>query len=254
MLIDIDTLIILFISFFIIATLYASVGFGGGSSYLALLSVFALSFFFIRSNALLCNLLVVSGSTYLFYKKGHFALKEFFPFIVTSIPMSFIGALFKLDEKVFFIILGIALIFSSISLIYQSFYTSNTSIKKLPPYVSYLVGAGIGLLSGLVGIGGGIFLAPLLNHLKWGKPIKIAALSAFFILVNSISGILGLAISKTLEISWPITIVLLGAVLAGGQLGVRISLIKASPRAIKLGTAILVLVVGVRVLITRGFM
>jgi uncharacterized membrane protein YfcA len=168
--------------------------------------------------------------------------------------MSFIGALFKLDEKVFFIILGIALIFSSISLIYQSFYTSNTSIKKLPPYVSYLVGAGIGLLSGLVGIGGGIFLAPLLNHLKWGKPIKIAALSAFFILVNSISGILGLAISKTLEISWPITIVLLGAVLAGGQLGVRISLIKASPRAIKLGTAILVLVVGVRVLITRGFM
>ncbi len=249
---DSEILILLFFGFFIIATLYSSVGFGGGSSYLALLSLFAFSFFFIRSNALVCNLLVVSGSTYLFYKNGHFSIKDFLPFIITSIPMAFLGALFKLDEKVFFILLGITLILSAISLFYQTFSKNVSKSKVYPKYMSYVLGIGIGLLSGLVGIGGGIFLAPLLHHLRWGKPVKIAALSAFFILVNSISGLAGLLLSDTLEVSWHITLVLLFAVLLGGQLGVRFSLKKASPKAIRIGTAILVILVGLRVLIVKG--
>jgi uncharacterized membrane protein YfcA len=253
MLLDIETSLLLFFGFFIIATFYSSVGFGGGSSYLALLSLFAFSFFFIRSNALICNLLVVSGSTYLFYKNGHFSIRDFLPFIITSIPMAFIGALFKLEEKVFFILLGVTLILSAISLFYQALRKSASKPKVYPKYMSYVLGAGIGLLSGLVGVGGGIFLAPLLNHLRWGKPVKIAALAAFFILVNSASGLVGLFVSGTLEISWSTTLVLLVAVVLGGQLGVRFSLKKASPKAIRIGTAILVLLVGLRILINRAF-
>lgn len=249
---EIDTLLFLFIAFFVVATLYASVGFGGGSSYLALLSLFGLSFFFIRSNALLCNLIVVSGSTYLFYKNGHFVIRDFLPFIITSVPAAFLGAIFKLHEDVFFILLGITLSLSALFLLYQSIFKSTPRSKEYPAYMSYLIGAGIGLLSGIVGIGGGIFLAPILHHLRWGKPIKIAALAAFFILANSISGLAGLYIADTLEVSWPTTFVLLLAVVLGGQLGVRFSLKKASPKTIKIGTAILVLIVGLRILLIKG--
>ena len=249
---EIDTLLFLFIAFFIVATLYASVGFGGGSSYLALLSLFGLSFFFIRSNALLCNLIVVSGSTYLFYKNRHFVIRDFLPFIITSVPAAFLGAIFKLHEDVFFILLGITLSLSALFLLYQSIFKSTPRSKEYPAYMSYLIGAGIGLLSGIVGIGGGIFLAPILHHLRWGKPIKIAALAAFFILANSISGLAGLYIADTLEVSWPTTFVLLLAVVLGGQLGVRFSLKKASPKTIKIGTAILVLIVGLRILLIKG--
>ena len=249
MLPHIETYFLLFFGFFSIATFYSSVGFGGGSSYLAFLSLFAFSFLFIKSNALICNLVVVSGSTYLFYKSGHFSFKDFFPFIITSIPMAFIGALFKLDEKIFFILLGVTLIFSAISLFYQALRKKSSSFKVYPKYLSYVLGGIIGLLSGLVGIGGGIFLAPLLHHLQWGKPLKIAALAAFFILVNSTSGLLGLWVNNTLEVSWATTLTLLLAVFLGGQLGVRVSLKIASPKAIRIGTAILVILVGLRVLI-----
>lgn len=249
---DIEISLLLFFSFFVVATFYSSVGFGGGSSYLALLSLFSFSFFFIRSNALICNLLVVSGSTYLFYKNGHFSIKDFLPFIITSIPMAFLGATFKLNESIFFILLGITLVTSALSLIYQALNKSNSKILVYPKYIDYILGAGIGLISGLVGIGGGIFLAPLLHHLNWGKPIKVAALAAFFILVNSLSGLMGLLVSDALEVSWSTTLILLFAVILGGQLGVRFSLKKASPKAIRLGTAILVMIVGIRILMTNG--
>ena len=190
MLLDMESLLLLCVGFFIIATLYSSVGFGGGSSYLALLTLFLSSFFAIRSIALVCNLVVVSGSTYLYFKHGHAKLKDFLPFIVTSIPMAFLGASFRLAEEVFFIILGGALIFSSLFLVWQTYTTKQDRMpKKYPPSMNYVIGGAIGLLSGLVGIGGGIFLAPVLNHLRWDTSIKIAALASFFILVNSISGL-----------------------------------------------------------------
>ena len=103
-----------------------------------------------------------------------------------------------------------------------------------------------------MGIGGGIFLAPLLNHLNWDKSVKIAALASFFILVNSISGIAGLIINQTFIIAWQESIVLIIAVFLGGQLGIRYSLKKFSAKNIKLATALLVLIVGIRVLLVNG--
>ena len=254
MLLTIEGLVLLCIGFFVVATLYSAVGFGGGSSYLALLTLFLVSFFAIRSIALVCNLVVVSSSTYLYFKHGHARLKDFLPFVITSIPMAFLGASFRLKEDIFFIILGTALIFSSIFLAWQTFSIKSREVNNnpQPKYLGYLIGGGIGLLSGLVGIGGGIFLAPILNHINWDKSVKIAAMASFFILVNSISGLGGLVWSNTLELPLIETLVLVVTVFLGGQLGIRISLRKLSAKGIKRITAILVFVVGVRVLLVNG--
>ena len=254
MLLTITELVILMIGFLVIATLYSSVGFGGGSSYLALLALVFTSFFAIRSTALICNLVVVSGSTYLYWKNGHLDFKKFLPFIVASIPFAFLGARFRLSEQVFFVILGSALIISALALIFQTLKLKKSEEvnPNYPPYVTYLLGAGIGLLSGLVGIGGGIFLAPILNHMKWDKSIKIAALASFFILVNSISGIGGLLTKGMFELPWIEASGLIVAVFIGGQIGIRLSLSKLTGNGIKIITAILVLIVGIRVLIVNG--
>ncbi|UOY06629.1 sulfite exporter TauE/SafE family protein [Muricauda sp. SCSIO 64092] len=245
--------ILLVLAFFCIALLYSSVGFGGGSSYLAILALSITPFFVIRSTALVCNLVVVSGSCFLFYRAGHLKFKKFLPFILTSIPLAFIGAVFRLEEHIFFILLGIALILAALSLIFQTLnLQSNYQPSKYPLWFSYGIGGGVGLLSGLVGIGGGIFLAPILNYMKWDKPLNIAALASFFILVNSISGITGLVTSGTFEVFWPELLGLILAVFIGGQLGVRMTLVKISPKGIRILTAVLVFLVGVRVLIGNG--
>jgi len=254
MLLTVPELLLLMLGFLVIATLYSSVGFGGGSSYLAVLALVFTSFYAIRSTALICNLVVVSGSSYLYWKNGHLDFKKFLPFVLASIPLAFLGARFRLSENVFFIILGCALIISALALIFQTLKgeKSEEMNPKYPSYVTYLLGAGVGLLSGLVGIGGGIFLAPILNHMKWDKSIKIAALASFFILVNSLSSIGGYLTKGTFELPWVEAVGLIVAVFIGGQIGIRLSLNKLTGNGIKVVTAILVLVVGIRVLLING--
>lgn len=247
----IESLIVLCLGFFVVASLYSAVGFGGGSSYLALLALFLGGFFAIRSIALICNLIVVSGSTYLYFKNGHAQIRDFLPFVLTSVPLAFLGASFRLEEHIFFILLGFSLVTSSLFLAWQTFSKKPASerVKTYPKYISYVLGGSIGLLSGLVGIGGGIFLAPILNHLRWDKSIKIAALASFFILVNSLSGLAGLLQGDMLRLPWKETLALAAAVLIGGQLGIRISLKRLTPNGIKRVTALLVFVVGIRILV-----
>ncbi len=234
--------------FALIAFLYASAGFGGGSSYLAVLAIFGVAFIEMRFIALACNILVVAGSSFLFIKKGLINWSKLKPLVLLSIPLAYLGGMIRITASDFFILLGISLIIAGPAMILRSKMpaTDKTFNNK---YLNGLLGGGIGLLSGIVGIGGGIFLAPVLHLMKWDKPKEIAATTSFFILVNSVSGLLGQMNNVKFQIDTVLLFSCLGAVLIGGQMGVRLSVRNLSPKHLSWLTAILVFLVGIRVLI-----
>lgn len=238
--------------FFLIALFYSSVGFGGGSSYLALLSLFLTDFYEIRSTALLLNICVVTIGTFVFIRNRVFNLKLFWPFLASSIPMAYFGAQLRLSQKAFFLILGSALILAGFFLILK-FVTYKLESKKfnLPKKIS--LGGGIGLLAGISGIGGGIFLSPLLNLLNWANPRTIASLASVFILVNSVAGIIGLTFAGTFQLNQDLIYQLVIAVVLGGSLGSYLSSKKFNLRILGVLTAILVFYVGLRLVLLHGF-
>lgn len=245
-----ETIFLLAIAFFGIAFIYSSVGFGGGSSYLVLLALLAVSVPFIRTTALLCNVAVVSGNVIIFHRKGLMDYRKFLPFIALSVPLAFLGARFRLSEPVFFIILGVSLIIASLFLMFQSYFRpNNESVKNYPKYFEPFSGGAIGFLAGLVGIGGGIFLSPILNLLRWDKPVKIAALASLFIFVNSLAGLIGLYAANNFEFDIERGGILLLSVILGGQLGLRSSLHWLRADAIRIITGILILLIAVRILV-----
>ena len=175
---------------FLVAFLYASVGHGGASGYLALMALFAVSPAIMRPTALLLNLFVSSTSFIQFYRGGYFKWKTFWPFVLTSIPLSFIGGLMTIQSSLYKKLLGILLLIPVI----RFFFFKNTDPKDLRSSnipLSLAIGAVIGLLSGMIGIGGGIILSPVLLLLKWTDQKQTAAISAAFIFVNSIAGLAG---------------------------------------------------------------
>ena len=238
--------------FCITALLYASVGFGGGSTYNALLVLNGTDYRVLPSLALICNIIVVAGSCWRFHRGGLLPWRGMAPFLVTSIPAAFIGGRLVVSETLFVGLLGFALLIAGIRLAFQP----NTEIGAPVPAsgmqpIPYLVGAGIGLLSGMVGIGGGIFLAPVLYFLRWDTPRRIAAACSLFILVNSLSGLTGqilklhdLDIVSALTPYWA----LFPAVLIGGQIGSWLASARLEPGLIKRATAILILYVAVRLI------
>ncbi len=237
--------------FLIIAFTYASVGFGGGSSYLAILAIYALPFKEIRLIALLCNIIVVTGGTIIFIRNRQTDWKKIIPVAVLSVPLAFLGARMKISQDTFFIILGCSLLAAGVLLWIK---TTPANVETVSPPGKYhyvkdgLLGGGIGFLSGMVGIGGGIFLSPLLNLLKWDTPKKIAATASVFILVNSISGIAGQLSTLPAEINYSRIIFLCLAVFIGGQIGSRMSAAKFNPIIIRRVTALLVFFAGIEVL------
>jgi uncharacterized membrane protein YfcA len=246
---DTNTLIIISLLFVVISFLYSSVGFGGGSSYLAILSLFITDFNTIRTHALLCNIAVVSIGCVVAYLKGFLSLKKAIPYVIFSVPAALLGATFKLSERTFFIILGGVLVLSAIALFLQVVRPVKplTDPKKIL-IRSVPLGTGLGFLSGIVGIGGGIFLSPVLNLLNWEEAKNIAGIASFFILVNSIGGIAGLAISGSIMVAMPFTLWVVAAVIVGGFAGSLISMKLFNALLIKRLTAVLILIVGIKLL------
>jgi uncharacterized protein len=237
--------------FLVIAFVYASVGFGGGSSYLAILTFYAFPFQEMKLTALVCNIIVVTGGTIIFIRSKQVDWKKVIPLVVVSVPMAFLGASIKLSQDTFFIILGCSLIVAAILLWFKNRgVNENELITHKPNYLrDGIIGAAIGFLSGMVGIGGGIFLSPVLNLMKWDSPKKIAATASFFILVNSISGIAGQVTNLPTDINYTRIGLLCAAVFIGGQVGSRMGAIKFNQLVVRRVTAALVFVAGAEVLI-----
>ena len=240
------------IIFFLIAFFYASVGFGGGSSYLALLSLFLTEFQEIRTLALLLNLIVVSIGTFMFIRNDVFKWKLFWPFLLTSMPLSFLGAQLRLSETVFFLVLGSALLGASFFMLAQLLQRFKTH-RSLKTYKKLIIGCGIGLLSGISGIGGGIFLSPMLNLVGWKDARIVAALASIFIFCNSIAGLSGLIASNTFKLNMSFTFPLILAVAMGGAFGSFTTNKKLNTKTIKLFTAILIAYVGLRLIFLHGW-
>jgi len=236
--------------FFTIAFVYASVGFGGGSSYLALLALYALPFQEMKLTALVCNIIVVTGGTAIYIRRKELPFKKIIPLVVASVPMAFAGARLRISQDTFFMVLGCCLILAGILLWIKPPQISEDGPagKSSNLAGNILLGAGIGFLSGMVGIGGGIFLSPILNLMKWDTPKRIAATASFFILINSIAGIAGQLSSLSASINGSGIAILAIAVLAGGQLGSRIGTLKFSQVVVRRVTALLVFAAGIEVL------
>lgn len=241
-------------AFALVALAYAAAGFGGGSSYNAILVLSGTDYRAIPVIALTCNLIVVSGGVYHFHRAGHLQLKSLLPFVFASIPMAWLGGRLPVSEALFTGMLGLALTFTGLSLLWRP-------LSRPAPFESLRAagnwrlglpaGAGIGLVSGVVGIGGGIFLAPLLYLAGQKTPRQIAALCSGFILVNSLAGLLGQFMKQGGEATigpwqsaWPLYL----AVFVGGQLGSRLGAARLPEGWVRGMTALLVLYVGGRLL------
>ncbi|WP_162052525.1 sulfite exporter TauE/SafE family protein [Pontibacter pamirensis] len=241
----------LMLFFFVIAFVYASVGFGGGSSYLAILALYGLPFKELRLIALLCNVVVVTGGTILFIKNKQVNWRKIVPLAIASIPMAFAGAMLRIEQHTFYVLLGCSLL-TAAALLWFRKRPQETHESKKQRNTSYArdgaLGGSIGFLSGMIGIGGGIFLSPLLNLSGWDTPKRIAATASVFILVNSISGIAGQLTQLPSTLNYSLILFLCVAVFAGGQLGSRMAIKKFNPLVIRRMTAILIFVAGIEVL------
>lgn len=240
---------ILSILFFVTAILYSSVGFGGGSTYLALLLIWDIPYYIFPVLALVCNVIVVSGNSFNYIRTGNFNSKLLLVYLVGSIPFAFIGGSIAVEKKIFEIILFSVLSLAGFFLLISNKNYSEKIIKinNINPLLSIMIGSIIGFTSGIVGIGGGIFLSPIIFLLKAAYPKQIVTTASLFILLNSISGILG-QLTKENVINelfnyYPLFL----AVLIGGQIGNFLNLKFLSNRLLAILTSLLVIFVAIRI-------
>ena len=234
--------------FLVTAILYSSVGFGGGSTYLALLLIWGIPYFVFPVIALSCNIIVVSGNCFNYIRTGNFNFKLLFPYLAGSIPLAYIGGSLTIEKQLFEILLFLVLLLAGFLLLFnfKSYDDKDESYKKIPIFISILIGGLLGFISGVVGIGGGIFLSPILFLIRAGKPKYIITTASLFILINSISGLIGQLTKNDILIEIQNYWYLLIAVLIGGQTGNFLNLKMFPTRILALVTALLVLFVAIR--------
>jgi uncharacterized membrane protein YfcA len=235
--------------FFLVALVYSMAGFGGGSSYLALLVLFAAPMALVPPLALICNLTVVSVGSWRFIRDGHFQWRRLFPFLITSIPFAYLGGCVVIDKRVFLFLLSGSLLCAGVNMLFvgrRDDVEASVAPERLWKW-GLPAGGLLGGVSGLVGIGGGIFLSPLLHTLRWGNAKRIAGSASVFIFVNSLSGLAG-QLTKPMDSALLIEYLALPvAALAGGLLGSFWSSRKFSYVVVQRVTAVLVLYASVRV-------
>jgi len=240
------------------AALYASVGFGGGSTYIALLALAALDYRLLPIIALLCNIIVVTGGTIRFQMRGLIDWSRIWPILILSVPAAWLGGRMEIEKDGFLLLLGLSLAAAGILLIVEPFIKPAAAAPRKRQWTAHplfapAIGTGIGFLSGMVGIGGGIFLAPILLLTRWADSRRIAATASLFILVNSIAGLGGQLMKSGFSSGeeavlayWPLFL----GVLLGGQIGSFLAS-KALPEIwIRRLTALLILYVAARILWT----
>ena len=242
-----ESIYFFYILLFIVAFLYSSVGHGGASGYLALMAIYAISPEVMKPSALLLNLFVSITSFYQFYRGKHFKWQIFLPLAIASVPMAFLGGLISIEDDFYKKFLGFLLLIPVIRfLFFANFKTEE--IKKYNIVLSILIGSSIGFLSGLIGIGGGIILSPVLLLLKWADQKQTAAISALFIFVNSFSGLAG-HLSKGIHFS-PDMIFYVAIAFAGGLCGSYFGSLKFNQNILKNTLAIVLLLAGIKLIFT----
>jgi uncharacterized membrane protein YfcA len=231
----------------LIAFLYSSVGHAGASGYIATMTLFGLTPTVIRPTALVLNILVAIIGSFQFWRAGYFSWKLFWPFALLSIPAAYAGGYLQPSAGILRILIGVVLLFSAVRLIFRKSDPPETNPPKRPLAIG--VGAGLGFLSGLTGTGGGIFLTPLLLFCQWAKIKQAAAVSALFILVNSIGGLVGYFSAKH-------SIPVLGIYLAipaivGGTIGSYLGSRRLPVRGIAIFLATVLTIAGIKLIFTR---
>jgi uncharacterized membrane protein YfcA len=228
------------------ATLYSSVGHGGASGYLAVMALFGLEPSLMKPAALTMNIFVTILVLSRLNRAGHFNWQLFLPFVITSMPLAFVGGAYTINSSAYKVIVGIALLLAVLRMAWK---TDDSYILKAPSIpIAMLVGGVLGFVSGLTGVGGGIFLSPLLLLFHWTNMRGSAAIAAGFILLNSIAGLAGFATTNQI---WPTGIpILVIAALIGGLIGSELGVRKLAPTALRKTLALVLVIAGIKMIVT----
>ncbi|MDW8326835.1 MAG: sulfite exporter TauE/SafE family protein [Anaerolineales bacterium] len=233
---------------FAAAILYASVGHAGASAYLAAMALFSLPPELMRPTALTLNILVAAIATVKFYRAGHFSWSLFWPFALASVPLAFLGGMLSLPGWLYKPLVGLVLLYAAYRLLATDSGTTPLPTKPVPLWAGLAAGAGIGLLSGLTGVGGGIFLSPLLLFMNWAEPRPTSGIAAAFILANSTAGLLGqlssLALLPTAIPLWAL------AAVTGGWIGAEYGSRRLGNPPIRRLLAVVLIIAGLKMVFT----
>jgi uncharacterized membrane protein YfcA len=238
--------ILICLAILVVAFLYSSVGHAGASGYIAVMTLFDLAPATIKPAALVLNILVASLTAWQFWRAGHFSGRLFWPFAVLSVPFAFLGGYINLPTHIFKMLVGVVLLYSAVRFLIQAGPDQEPHEPSKP--IALSVGAGLGLLSGLTGTGGGIFLTPILIFRRWARTKTASAVSALFILVNSISGLAG-NLSSTRQLPL-FALLLVVAAVSGGAVGSYLGSRQFSPNFIKKLLAVVLTIAGYKLIFT----